>query len=62
MIAFYNPSVVEPDKKLGLPGKNCYQAKFSTVEIVKLSSLKLEKVRINPIWATSLFEVKFIPG
>ena len=45
-------SVVELDKKEGLLGKNCYQAKFSTVGIAKLSSLRLEEVRINPIWAT----------
>ena len=38
-----NISVVELDKKEGLPGKNCYQAKFSTVEIAKLSSLRLKK-------------------
>ena len=38
----YN-SVVELDKKEGLPGKNCYQAKFSTVGIAKLSSLRLKK-------------------
>ena len=55
-------SVVELDKNEGLPGKNCYQAKLSTVGIAKLSSLRLKKVRINPIRAPFLFEVKFIPG
>ena len=36
--------------------RNCYQAKFSTIGITKLSSLRLKKVCINPIWATFAFE------